>query len=1310
LKGTKLGCEEGGCGACTVVLTNLDGVVSANSCLRLLCLNDGMSITTVEGIGSVKTGLSEEQQRLVAKNGSQCGFCTPGWITNMHALLQSSSRNGQELTSRTIQAYFDGNICRCTGYLPILEAFSSFANADDPHTSSCAACPQTKLDACRACPDRDIEDGWFLGSQAVSCKSNIYRSKNLALLKSYQPKPLKFLNAVTGTLWFRPLTIDDLCQLLQQYSGRMVQLVGGNTSIGVSKYYNETGPYYRADAVEVYIDINHIADLKASSFNQTTGELTVGAGVTISSTISLLKQYSNAIPTKDWLDVIDYRSLFNVLAHHLLKIANSQVRNTASLAGNLVLFLRYPSFPSDLVLCLTMANARLTICKSSSNNNNPLNTITMEEFLSMSYEDFIASGSFLVCISLQESNYRARQLTRSLYSQRSEASYVLCESFKIAQREYNAHAHVNAAFQYQLIDSYPPVILDVRVVFGGVSAKTFIAYQTQAILRNVPMTSEVLSRALLALQSDLLTVGMGTAFGDQKFRESVMQACLYRSLLRCYKLADISPALQSALFPWIKPEASGTEVFVPSSGLDPVGKPIHKLEAPIQATGEAIYPSDQQLASPTYHASMVFSTQSSMKLLAIDSSIAMKLAGVIAVYTAEDIPGTNTVGKGLYLLNPIGAEVKCIGLPVAIVVATTEQIADQAAVLVKALYDAPPTTLVTNIIDAMAAKSFYPLPRDIPMLTLIKAGDPLTAMKNSDYRVQGRILGGGQSHFYMETQTAIAQVVDGENIEIVCGTQASSLNQVYIASALGIAESQVILKNPRSGGGFGGKATRSIATASAAALCAMKLGRTVRIFNDRTADMIMTGGRESLAFDYEVGFTSSGLITALIINFFVEAGVDEQDAIADMAMSMNWADNAYHFPNYLAQATLVYTNTPARTFTRAPGIVQSCFATEVVVERVAWETERAITEVQELNFIQNGQSTINGQLITNCTLNEVWSTLYQRSRYPERYQAIESYNLSSIWRKRGISICPVKYGIGWTNYNAGVTIGTNRSDGTVMVSHTGNEMGQGINTKVAQTVAKELGIPVELIRITTSSTEKISNGGITGGSGTSEVTCQAAINAAAVLNERFAPYRLADEPWIMLLSKLPSNISLNAEGWYSPTVNPSGGIFQYYVYAACVTEIALDVLSGQVHVLASEIVYDCGQSLNPAVDIGQIEGGFVFGLGYFLSEMVSYAADGTLETVGTWEYKPPLGSDIPSIFNVTFLRDVDNSNGIMGSKATGEPPNILANSAYFAVKKAIASARRDANEQGYFSMEAPMTIAVRQQECLVHPSRFLLPS
>jgi xanthine dehydrogenase molybdopterin-binding subunit B len=493
-------------------------------------------------------------------------------------------------------------------------------------------------------------------------------------------------------------------------------------------------------------------------------------------------------------------------------------------------------------------------------------------------------------------------------------------------------------------------------------------------------------------------------------------------------------------------------------------------------------------------------------------------------------------------------------------------------------------------------------------------------MAGAARRVKGHIDAGGQSHFYMEAQTAFAKQIDGENFEVVCGTQDPTGYQGYISKMLGISANKVAVKCPRTGGAFGGKLTRGQSVASASALASSKLSRPVRIFNSRTQDMNMNSGRCGFAFDYEVGFSEDGTIVALSYEVYIDCGINFYDSFGDLAMGMRWADNAYFLPNYKATCTLCYTNTPPRTSMRAPGVVQTCLATEIIVERVAVEVGLAATDVQLRNFIQDGQTTILDQPIEDSKLNTCWSTLLQRSRFSERASAVSDFNSKNLWRKRGIYVVPVRYGIGWAGYNASVQIGIYKHDGTVVVCHSGAEIGQGINTKVAQAVAYELKLDISCVRVVATATDRNANGGMTGGSGTSECCAEAALRACRVLAARLLPYRHAspDASWTQLLTTLPSDVSLNAEGWFSPTEEQNGMPFQYFVYGACLTEVELDVLTGMVNVLASEIVYDCGKSLNPAVDIGQIEGAYMMGLGYFLTERVSYDSTGVLETAGTW--------------------------------------------------------------------------------------------
>lgn len=1388
LKGTKLGCEEGGCGACTVtVTTNMSGVtkvMSVNSCLRPLLLNDGCCVTTVEEIGSVSDGLSEEQQAIVCNNGTQCGFCTPGWVSNMYALNQSNLITGASSSNEDVEKYLDGNICRCTGYKPILKAFKTTTDAEGK--SECATAAKAGIECCKdyskcgtsACKGftggsgvmdvGNIEDLHGTGSDTGTPAGRVRRlgrfKKDQELLNSHSLQPLHFNNPVSGSHWYRPVTMGQLCRVLEQYSNSSgaVQLVGGNTAIGVTKYLNTSAPYYSPDKYTVHVDINAITAFHEIVFNSIAGKLTVGAGVSINQLISSLQQYQR--PGPKTAEGVNHSSIFSVTANHLHRIAGTQVRNTATWAGNLMTFLKYTSFPSDALLALTTAGVTLHCC----DRNGTFSNVSIDEFIDSNYQSFVQErGMFIVSLTITEAPTHPVVAGGGINSSSNflpPNQEVVAVTYKIAQRSTMSHAHVNAGFQF-LVErrtsstaSVAPLCISARIVVGGVSQKLFLATTTAGFLEGKELTNATLQQAFGYLQRDLETLGGGinatnAEIVSPSYLYSLMQGCLYRSFLQCYRPGDLPVAIRSAILPWVKPESRGTELFVPSSATEfsnetPVGMPVHKIEAKIQTTGEAAYVSDIPCSGQACFGAFVYSTQCAVTLNFIDVVGASSLTGVVAVYTAADIPGENTIGGDSPLFVSLGSEVTCVGMPLALVVATSEAAANDAAGKVRVTYGSMGKAAITNLDEAVAASSFYKMP-PVPGLTTIEKGDATQALSTAYGRSQGHISASGQNHMYMETQTAVATVTDGDCVSISSGTQDPTMMQGAVAGIIAYPQNKIEVKCPRVGGAFGGKITHGIPAAAAAALSATKLKRTVRIFNTRTADMMMSGGREGFSFDYDVGYTADGVVTALSYVIYVDVGNDKSDSVGAVYMAMNWADNAYYFPNYSAKATFAFTNTPSRTSMRAPGVVQSCFATEMVIERVAYELNLPVTLVQQRNFIRDGQTTIVGQPIVDCTLPTVWGTLMQRSNYDSRLANVEMFNSTNLWRKRGISAVPVKYGIGWGGYNQGIRIGIRQADGTVTIAHSGCEIGQGINTKVVQVVANQLGVDISMVKCQSTSTNKIVNGATTGGSGTSEVVCKAALNACDELNARLAPYRgiqqqqpsqrattvyaagsrghnsharvsvtkLGPDDWVKLLQSLPSDVSLNASGWYSPTENPNGQEFQYFVYGAAVSEIELNVLTGEVHTLSSEISYDCGVSLNPAVDIGQIEGAFVMGLGYFLQEKVEYSSTGGLKSIGTWEYKPPNAQDVPSVFNVTLLKNMYNTAGIMGSKATGEPPYVLANSIFFATKKAIDSARSDSHSSNlnsasrwggssvkgplpYLQLAAPLTIDQRQQACM----------
>jgi len=344
----------------------------------------------------------------------------------------------------------------------------------------------------------------------------------------------------------------------------------------------------------------------------------------------------------------------------------------------------------------------------------------------------------------------------------------------------------------------------------------------------------------------------------------------------------------------------------------------------------------------------------------------------------------------------------------------------------------------------------------------------------------------------------------------------------------------------------------------------------------------------------------------------------------------------------------------------------------------------------------------------------VWSGLKTLSKYDATLAEVQAFNKANRWRKRGISMTPTKFGMGLQNWQSGATVKIFPGDGTVAIAHGGCEIGQGINTKVAQVAAFALGCPVSNVNVVATNTDKIPTNSMTGGSGTSESSAQAVMMAFQTLKTRLAPFMTAGKSWADAISDAAdAHTNLMSDSYYAPTVveptdKPLSKTFTYFVWCAACSVVEVDVLTGQVTVLSSTINYDCGQSLNPAVDIGQIEGAFVMGLGYFLTEEVVHSDTGELLSNGTWEYKPPCSHDIPIDFTVSLLKDAPNPLGVLRSKATGEPPYAIANSAFFAVKSAVAAARSELGLTGHFEMAQPATVSCVQQACGTVNSAFAL--
>jgi xanthine dehydrogenase/oxidase len=516
---------------------------------------------------------------------------------------------------------------------------------------------------------------------------------------------------------------------------------------------------------------------------------------------------------------------------------------------------------------------------------------------------------------------------------------------------------------------------------------------------------------------------------------------------------------------------------------------------------------------------------------------------------------------------------------------------------------------------------------------------------------------------------------------------------------------KVIVENTRCGGGFGSKIIHCNLLATAVGICAHSLKRPVKVQLNRNQDMIAAGNRSPYYSKYEVGFDSTGVINALHIQFYEDTGFEQTISQSSIGGVHYFLDNAYNIANWKSQGYACKTNLPPNTWMRAPGTVNAMYMIESVIEKVASSLNVSADVVRAANYYKEGSTTPYGQVLNAFTLDKVLDDLYQRSNYQDRVAEVAAFNQNNRWRKRGIYLVPVKYGMSLANnYEAVVSVNLIADDGSVYINQSGIEVGQGLYTKVAQAVAYALGIDLETISVGSVSTEKLPNFGVTGGSGTSETCVQAALMACAELKTRLQPIKDANPSftWVQILQAANNAaIDLSATGVYIPR-RQGDGPADYYVYAAGISEVEIDVLTGEIHVLQVDITYDCGESLNPALDIGQIEGALIKGLGFCLTEERVLGSDGKNLSNGTWEYKPPMALDIPIKFNVALLNNVQNPYGILKSKASAEPPYSLCFSIFFAAKNAIYAARSElGHADRVFDLDLPATVARIQLACQV---------
>lgn len=1330
LTGTKVGCGQGGCGACTVMVSHRDpetgGPVhlAVNACLRPICSLDGMIVTTTEGIGNVRDGLDPVQAGIAACNGSQCGFCTPGFVMNTHAFL----RQHPEPTEQEVEDLHGGNLCRCTGYRPILHGMRTLArdhDAANDRTRKCEIDPSFPVSIRRE--PATVDTGTLP-----------------------PPRPLHFVGV--GREWFRPSTLGEVLALKRKLvadAGRdQVKLVFGNTGSGV---YPHERPRY-------LIDLFAITELRRIGEHESG--LRVGAAVSIQRLIEFAAELIERRPAEQTTGLRE-------LKRHAGLIAGYQVRSAGSVGGNIMMakahVRRGEPFPSDLFAVLGGLGASVVIGSRDYEDGS-------REFPLMEMPDVDDLPDDALVLAFEVPFTRPRE-------------YV--QTHRVARRPQMSHPIVNAGFRCLVDDAGTVAPGEVAIVFGGLTPLHFRAVETERFLSGMPWNQETLRSALAVLKQEILERTEASSPMDEEgislaYRRRLAENLFYKFFLHVAVETDpgqVAPENVSAPVHYERPLSTGTQEYPEYPELFPLSRPIIKRAAFAQATGEVKYTQDVPLPVGGLHAAIVKSTRPHARfsftkaapdLGALEDHLRAAHPGFRALVTVADIPprGNNLIGLGED--DPVFSEgiVTSVGAPIALAVAETAAAAREAAAFVESqgiAYEDLPAVITLD--EAIAQNTAMPQVRKskdpdedveqrIPALVrpgsnLGWLGSPEQGLSGAE-QVAGSIRTGAQAHFYLETMCALAVPGMYDQMTIHCSTQNPNGNQASVARALGTTANQITVLVEQIGGGFGGKQHRAAIPAAQAAVAARKLGCPVRLVYDRASDTRMVGKRHPYQGDYHLAYTRDGKLEAMRLDLRSDAGDTYDCSFAVMDLSLLQADGCYMVPTFQASGTVYRTNKPSNTAFRTFGNIQPYVVRENAVEHAAHELSRTLgrrvlpEEIRRKNMYRDGTAkdfdlTHHGQDLKFCNLREIWDSLYESSEFERREQEVQDFNRRNRWRKRGIAMIPQKYGIAFTEPRGALNassalVNVNMADGSVFVQHGGVEMGQGLNTKIAQLAANTLGIPLERIRIAGNNSDAIVNAPATAGSTGYDLNGGAVEKACRTLRtrletfcrdmEQMTPYDCIEDwrtdwadKWSEIIFKAWFNrINLSAAELYSSPHykgvserRTSGKPYAYFAYSSAVTEVEIDVLTGEFTILRADLLYDTGKSPNPAIDVGQIEGGYIQGVGFATTEEVVYDEHGALVTDNIWSYKPPCSKTIPLDFRVK-LHPVDEArdarealaemHAVKSSKTAGEPGMTLGITAYFAIRRAIMDARRAlTGSDDWITVDLPATCQRIQTNC-----------
>jgi len=714
-----------------------------------------------------------------------------------------------------------------------------------------------------------------------------------------------------------------------------------------------------------------------------------------------------------------------------------------------------------------------------------------------------------------------------------------------------------------------------------------------------------------------------------------------------------------------------------------IGHSLAHESAELHVTGAAPYVDDLAEPKGLVHGAFVLAPVAHGRLKSLELSAALAAPGVVAVLTAQDIPGRNNAGPSVVDDPVLASElISFHGQAVALVLADTFEAARKAARLVTCEVEDLPALLTVD--EAKAAESWVLPPVEV------RRGNAQAALEASPHRLKGKTRVGGQEHFYLEGQIALAHPREARGLHLHSSTQHPTEMQHLVAQMLGWEDHQISVECRRMGGAFGGKESQSGQVVCAAALGAWKTGRAVKVRLDRDDDMALTGKRHDFLIEYEVGFDDEGRILGLKLELASRCGFspDLSGPVNDRAIFH--IDNTYFLDTVEVRSLRCRTNTVSNTAFRGFGGPQGLFAIESVLDDVARSLGKDALDVRTVNFYgpsagNERNTTHYGMKVEDNIAPELVARLETTSDYRNRRKAVAQFNATHRFLRRGLALTPLKFGISFTAtfYNQAGALVHVYADGSILVTHGGTEMGQGLNTKIRQIVAQELGVPVERIRLLPTDTSRVPNTSATAASSGTDLNGMAARIAAGEIRQRLDAFSASLGvvlPWDELVARAyKARIKLWESGFYAtPRIHydpktMQGRPFFYFAYGACCAEVEVDLLTGENRVLRADILHDVGRSLNPALDRGQIEGGFFQGVGWLTTEELWWTAEGRLWTHAPSTYKIPAVGDCPGDLRVDFWEGDNPEETVHRSKAVGEPPLMHALAVFFALKDAVGA-------------------------------------